>query len=154
MWGQVKDALHAHIDQVAKGKGLAEDATRLKQLNGEYSKLLGLETLAESQATRAARNTPSLGERFGALGKGAAIVGGLASGHGLATAAAYGAYKGAPIVGRAATRALAELARASRAGSVPAELVQRALESGVPRATIEATVSALSPRMEPQEAVQ
>jgi hypothetical protein len=51
-----------------------------------------------------------------------------------AVAAGLGLTTVAPIVKRSADKALASLIRSAGAGSVPAQLVEEAIRSGVPRA--------------------
>lgn len=143
MNGAVRQVLQDHVDDVAAAHpGLATTA-HLKDLNKQFSKLSALEDLADSQATRATRNAPNLKERLEPFAKLSAGATALASGS-FAPVAAYAAYKGAPVMGRAATNALARLVRAARAGSGTARLVEDALATGVPRATVQATVAKFS----------
>jgi len=136
LWSGVRDELHKHVEKVAADHGLTGDLEQLRMLNRRYTQLSGIEALAEAQATRAARNQPSLGDRLGQL----ANIGHM--GHimaspvtGIATLALR---KAAPVAMRGTNVALAALVRAARSGSVPAQLVQDALQAGIPRGTIAA----------------
>jgi hypothetical protein len=135
------------VEDAVEAQGGKDAATALRDLNQRYSVMATLGRAAQERS-RLDKFAPT-GLRsiaHSALGNPLHIAHIAASPlTGIPTLALS---KGAPVAGAAATRALAALARAARGGNVPAQLVQSALESGVPRATIEATVSAMSPRME------
>lgn len=149
--GALEDVLQGRLDEIAElGKrvgasslakreafaGLpraAQAAQELAELNRDYR---GLKLIGRAAAERARYEPFSptgirqiAGENVGKLL--------LFSGHPVGAAAAAGAKVAVPAAARAADVALARLVSAAQSGSVPAQLVQQALEAGVPRGLVE-----------------
>lgn len=127
-WGAVKDVLADHVEGVLPG-----EAKRLQGLNKQYSALMDIGKAA-AKREQLEKFAPTglrqiAGENIGKLA--------LLTGHPVGAAASL-ALPAAGAANRAATVALAKLARAARAGNITAKLAQEALAAGVPRGTIEA----------------
>lgn len=116
----------------------AAAAETLPGLNRDYRGLKLIMRAAEDRAAIPEANRAAGGLRNiagGAL-KGAGIIGSLASGSPLPALATHVGIPLAKAGGRAADRALARLYQAAQAGSVSAQLIQDALEAGVPRGLV------------------
>ncbi|HYE58875.1 MAG TPA: hypothetical protein VD948_10225 [Rhodothermales bacterium] len=144
MYAAVKDELHKYVDEVAEKTGSLKDtASRLQHINKSYSRLSALEELAEKKAERAERNAPTLGKRIKDTMETGAQIAGLGTAITTGNVAALGipvAMKAAPYVGHAADKGIVAFAKLVRAGGRPAELLQKGLALGVPRATAERMV--------------
>lgn len=146
-WGAVKDVLTEHIE-----KTVPNQAADFARLNRQYSALADIGKAAEYRsrltgfAPTGLRQIAGHATNVGALGLS------LATGNPLPILATAVGKPLAAAAGRGATVALAKLARAARNGNGIAAAAQEALSAGVPRATIEATVSGISGPQE--EAVQ
>ncbi|MCA1824408.1 MAG: hypothetical protein LC640_09145 [Frankia sp.] len=117
-----------------KGMAAAAEASQaLPALNRDYRGLRLIQDIADQRAAMPAANQAAGGLR-NALSNTLDV--GLALTHPMAFAGKKLALPVAAAGGRAADRALARLYQASQAGSVPAQLVQDAMEAGVPRGLI------------------
>jgi hypothetical protein len=118
------------------GRAAPELAARMHSLGGRQTVLEAIRDAARERAL-GSQFEPSGLRSIAGHGMNALHVGHILSSPmtGIPTTLAV---KGAPIAMRGANVALAALVRAARSGSVPAQLVQDALEAGVPRATVAA----------------
>lgn len=138
-WAAMKDVLSEHVDNVLPG-----EAKRLTSLNKQYSSLMDIGKAATKRAALDSFAPTGLRQ---IAGHGLDVVGGLTS---LATGSPvpYLATKvgmpAAKATNRAATNALARLARAAKTGSITAAHAQDALSAGVPRSVVEAWAPGLS----------
>lgn len=116
----------------------ASAAERLPDLDRDYKGLKLILRAAEDRAAIPEANRAAGGLRNIASNtlEGGALIGSFASGSPLPYLAAKVGLPLAKAGGQAADRALARLYQASQAGSIPAQLVQDALEAGVPRGLI------------------
>lgn len=116
----------------------AAAAEKLPGLNRDYRGLKLILRAAEDRAALPEANQAAGGLRNIAAGglRGAGVIGSLATGNPLPVLATHVGIPLARAGGAAADRALARLYQASQAGQVSAQLVQDALENGVPRGLI------------------
>jgi len=133
----MKQILDEHLQVAADidpGLSKAVDAIRAnnKQIYGIATVKEGLAARAEKEAG-GSKNLTSILQHSAAASVGAAVgLGAHSAGLGLAVPIVAHV---APRVANSANIALAQLVRAAANGSVTAQLVQQAIESGVPRAT-------------------
>lgn len=142
LYEKLLGALDDHFEGVARATpGLKLDIGKLRETNKKISTLMNVQDALEYKATREATAPTTLRSRV----KQAADIASMAASFGTASPAPYLAAKvamqGLPMAERVADTALASLVNAAQRGSVSAQLVQRALEAGVPRAMVNAIVS-------------
>lgn len=136
----IRDFLAERVD---KATGEAE---KLGKLNTKWRELNEVRRVFQAKAERDERMSPSLGQRAQQVAKGltdaAAIGGALATGHVGAAIAAPLAIRAIPYAPRGMDALLEALGSAARKGGAPADLIQRAINIGIPREMAEEVVRA------------
>lgn len=144
---QAKRAIYGALDDAINQAGAntpGVDIAKLARLNKDASTMIAVRDTLADRSTKALAGRTSLYQnllRSGVMGAAAGnIMGSGGGGVGTAAAAlaAPSVIKGAAQVGRRVDYRLAQLVRAARAGSKPAQLGQMALELGMSRAAAEA----------------
>lgn len=136
-WGAVKDLLNDHVYDVLPAR-----AGELRALNKQYSALVDVSAAAAKRASLAKFSPTGLRNIAEGGLHGAGILASLATANPLPALATHVGIPAAKALNRGATTALAKLSAAARSGQLGPKLVQEALAAGVPRGTIEATLSA------------
>lgn len=124
----------------------ADGLKRLLQLNKEYKALKRIEKMGGERAGLPPTSRAAGGLR-NAISNGvdtASIAASFATGSPLPYLATKVGIPAAKAVGRSADVALAQLYKAARAGQVTAQMVQRAIEAGVPRGVVERLSSSIA----------
>lgn len=135
-WGAMKDLLSEHVENVAPGQ-----AATLKGLNKQYSALVDIGKAADYRSRLEKFSPTGLRDIAGKGVNAAALAASVATMNPLPILTTA---VGKPLVKagmKATTAALAKLSRAAKAGNGVAAAAQEALAAGVPRGTVEATVS-------------
>jgi hypothetical protein len=139
MHQHTRELLQTHIDRVAKAfPDKVPGREQLEDLNARYSQLRALSDIADTKATRLARNSPSLAETFQQYAQRGADAFTIANGLVANPTAAVGsiAIRAAPYVPQMADEALIRVARAARSGTRKAELLKMGATLGLPRAVV------------------
>lgn len=139
--------LNRRLDDVAAAKPeLKKQLDGLRANNRDISAAVRIKDVAENADKAEFRKRSKLPERMsmmtaGTLGSTAAIVGGSAGGVLPAVIAGAGGLAAGALTKQGArlqTEMVGRLARAARQGSIPAKLVEEAIQAGVPQRTIRA----------------
>lgn len=149
--GLVKQSIDDHLaDAVTQRPELAQAVRKILDTNREMSILLSVDKALGNRAIKEASKGASLTERFKSLanmGGAMATVSRAMAGDFMPLAVQVGANVAAPAA-KKATRWLdfqaASLARGAMDGSLTANAVKRALETGVPTATVRASLRFVS----------
>lgn len=134
--------LRNHLDDLrASHPSLAPSLDKLAEANKRIRAYAQAESLMEHAADRAQWKRASLLDtlrNYGVPGIGAIVgSGGHALGGALGAATGKALVVGGRAVNKATTRAAAALVRAARSGDVTAQMVQDAINAGVPSATVQ-----------------
>lgn len=138
-------AVRRVIEKNVKKNAGDDVAAAYRVANERYGVLVTVAKAANERAQKTPFPPTGLRAIAGDARSAAAAVAAIATGSPLALLASKPATDAMMGAGRVGTRALAQLVRASRAGEPTAQLVERALAAGVPRATIEGVVSRFAP---------
>lgn len=142
--------LKAHLEAVAQAApSLAPDVARLRELNKEIAIYAGAKQLFQHKVTKGLMRQTAWQEAASSrMNQIAGVVGAMTSGSPIGALQAIGVsegikrgIQGARKLDRIATAALAKVVRAAREGNQTAQLVQKAIEVGVPATAISAALA-------------
>lgn len=141
-----KEILDDHLDEVAKmAPGQAKQVQRLRDLNDKTFVYASAKEALEASAKTAHTRGPGLLGSLTSAGlpglAGLAMSGGNPVGFAAGALGARAVQQVGSRVNQAATRQLAALVRAARAGSVTADMAISAIKAGVPAATVNTIMS-------------